>query len=224
MDKRPEPRVSADIPVRIWGMDAEGRPFFQNAHAGSISDEGAALTGIAHPLKAGDVIGIQHGEHKARFRIVWIVDTGGARKREAGVELLPAQHSPWRGMAKIEMSQPQDSKNRRRYARYKVLFPIEISFPDANRGRMQTHATDIGGRGCYVETLVPLAVGTNVNINFAIDAEKIRTTGTVRTSAPGVGMGLEFTTLDDQVQQRLQQFLERMDTGFAQRDAATQGS
>lgn len=224
MDKRPEARVSADILVRVWGMDADGRPFFQNAHAGNISSEGAALTGIAHPLKAGDIIGIQHGEHKARFRVVWVIDTGGTRKHEAGVELLPAQQSPWRGLAQTEKSSQADPKNRRRYARYKVLFPIEISFNDAHRGRMQTHATDIGGRGCYVETLVPLAVGTNVNISFAMDSEKVRTTGTVRTSDPGVGMGLEFTTLDNHVQMRLQEFLEKMDTGFAQRDAATQGA
>ncbi len=37
MDKRPESRIEAQILVRIWGMDADGRPFFQNANAGKIS-------------------------------------------------------------------------------------------------------------------------------------------------------------------------------------------
>jgi hypothetical protein len=80
---------------------------------------------------------------------------------------------------------------------------------------MQTNATDIGGRGCYVETLLPLPKGTEVNIIFWMDSEKIKTSGIVRASDPGVGMGIEFTALENQVQQRLQQLLEKLDTSFA---------
>ena len=56
MDKRPEARVPMIIVVRVWGMDSDGRPFFQNANATNLSSEGALLSGISHPLKAGDVI------------------------------------------------------------------------------------------------------------------------------------------------------------------------
>jgi len=87
---------------------------------------------------------------------------------------------------------------------------------------MQCYATDIGGRGCYVESLVPLAVDTDVNITFWIDSEKFLTKGRVRTSDPAVGMGIEFTALEDQIQKRLQEYLNNMDQAFAK--AATQGS
>lgn len=85
---------------------------------------------------------------------------------------------------------------------------------------MQTSATDIGGRGCYVETLIPLQLGTKVNITFWMDSEKVTTSGVVRASDPGVGMGIEFTALDNTVQERLQQHLEKLDTGLTGRDAA----
>ena len=62
---------------------------------------------------------------------------------------------------------------------------------------MQTNATDIGGRGCYVETLLPLPLGTKVKITFWMDSEKIQTSGVVRASDGGVGMGIEFTQLDN---------------------------
>jgi len=204
-------------------MDAEGRPFFQNAQAGNISTEGALLSGIAHPLKAGDVIGVQHGEHKARFRVVWVTDAAGFHKIDAGVKIVQGQQSPWQGLVQCSTAPEPTGKNRRRFARHKVLFPIEITLDDSRRSHQQTHATDIGGRGCYVETLMPLPIGTNVNLMFWIDAEKVRTTGKVRTSDPGVGMGVEFTTLDDHVQERLQHFLQKLDTGFANREAAKQG-
>jgi hypothetical protein len=216
MENRPESRVEADIPVRIWGMDAEGRPFFQTASAGNISSDGALLSRVSHSLKPGDVIGIQYGDKKARFRVIWIVDAGLVRKNEVGVQILEHQQSPWG-----DLTQPQPrsltahrGQNKRKFLRHKVLFPIEIGFTDARRAHMQTNATDIGGRGCYVETLLPLTNGTEVVIIFWMGSEKTTTTGIVRASDPGVGMGIEFTALDNTVQQRLQEFVEKLDTGL----------
>jgi hypothetical protein len=221
MDKRPETRVATQILVRVWGMDAEGRPFFQNAQAGNISSEGALISGIAHPLKAGDVVGVQYGEKKARFKIVWVIDGGAVRKIEAGVQILPNQTNPWHNLATTEKAVIAPSKNKRRFIRHKVLFPLEIGFEDARRTHMQTNATDIGGRGCYVETLLPLQIGTKVTIKFWMDSEKVQTSGVVRASDGGVGMGIEFTALDNQVQERLQKYLEKLDVGLTgTRDAA----
>jgi hypothetical protein len=220
MDKRPEPRVATVILVRVWGMDSDGRPFFQNANATNISSEGAMLSGIGHPLKAGDVIGVQHGDKKARFKVVWVVDGGVARKIEAGVQILPNQQSPWQKLASTEKAEVAPAKNKRKYVRHKVLFPLEIGFEDARRVHMQTNATDIGGRGCYVETLLPLQLGTKVKITFWMDSEKVQTSGVVRASDGGVGMGIEFTQLDNQVQDRLQKHLDKLDAGLTRHDAA----
>jgi hypothetical protein len=220
MDKRPETRVATVILVRVWGMDADGRPFFQNANASNISTEGAMLSGINHPLKAGDVIGVQHGDKKARFKVVWVVDGGAARKIELGVQILPNQQSPWLALATTERAEVAPAKNKRRYARHKILFPLEIGFEDSRRTHMQTNATDIGGRGCYVETLLPLQLGTKVTIKFWMDSEKVQTSGVVRASDGGVGMGIEFTQLDNHVQDRLQKHLEKMDAGVTRHVAA----
>jgi PilZ domain len=224
MDKRPETRVATVILVRVWGMDADGRPFFQNANATNLSSEGAMISGISHPLKSGEVIGVQHGEKKARFKVVWVIDGGVARQIEAGVQILPNQQIPWHQLAKPQKTEVAPSKNKRRYVRHKVLFPLEIGFEDSRRTHMQTNATDIGGRGCYVETLLPLQLGTKVKITFWMDSEKIQTSGVVRASDGGVGMGIEFTQLDNQVQDRLQKHLDKLDAGLGARDAAKSAS
>ena len=220
MDKRPETRVATVILVRVWGMDAEGRPFFQNANASNISSEGAMISGIAHPLKAGDVVGVQHEEKKARFKVVWVVDGGVARKIEVGLQILPNQQSPWQTLTKADKAEVAPAKNKRRYVRHKVLFPLEIGFEDARRTHMQTNATDIGGRGCYVETLLPLPLGTKVKVTFWMDSEKIQTSGVVRASDGGVGMGIEFTELHNQVQDRLQKHLDKLDESLRGKSAA----
>ena len=220
MDRRPESRLTNVIPIRVWGMDADGRPFFQNANATNISSEGATVTGINHPLKAGDVIGVQCGEKKARFKVVWVIDSGTARQIEAGVKIVPGQQSPWQEVVQTEKPVVNPSKNKRKYVRHKVWFPLEIGFEDSRRTHMQTNATDIGGRGCYVETLLPLPLGTKVKITFWMDTEKIQTSGVVRASDGGVGMGIEFTQLDDHVQERLQQHLEKLDEGLTRNETA----
>ena len=225
MEKRPELRVSADIPVRVWGMDADGKPFFQSATAGSLSSEGAQLSHISHSLKIGDVIGIQYGDKKARFEVVWIKPALVPERNDVGVVILGQQAIPWKEVTsgnRPEVLKAAEGAEKRRFTRHKVQFPISISFPDDRRAHMQCSSTDIGGRGCYVETLVPLQINSNVIITFWIDSEKIQTSGVVRASDPGVGMGIEFTALEAHIQKRLQAYLEKIDQGFA--NAATQNS
>jgi hypothetical protein len=226
MPENLEPRVTVDLTVRIWGMDAGGRPFFQNAQAQNISDHGAKLSGIEHPLKAGDVIGVQVGEKKARCRVIWVIDAGQLQKIQAGVQMLEGQPSPWQqevaqgdkprpapAPVKEAVSDPATGPHgKRRFERHRIPFPIEIA-TDQGSTHMHTQATDIGGRGCYVETRLPLALGTALVVSFWLEAEKISTPAIVRTSDGGVGMGIEFTGLDEPTQLRLQRHLETTDEG-----------
>jgi len=228
MDKRPETRISAEIPVRIWGMDAAGKPFFGTAMAGNLSAAGAQLTHIRHTLKVGDTIGIQYESTKARFEVMWAKASVAPGRNEAGVRILANQPVPWGEITAAAIAnRPAITKatrgsEKRRFARHKVQFPLTISFPDGQRAHMQCTATDMSARGCYIESLVPLAIGCSVFITFWLDSDKIRTSGIVRASDPGVGMGIEFTTLADQIQARLQAYLEKIDQGFA--SAAGQSS
>ncbi len=218
MESRPEIRAETQLHVRVWGMDADAHPFSQNAVANNLSGQGAQILGISHPLKTGDIIGIKHGEKKARFKVVWVTDGGTLRKIEAGVQIVEGQQSPWQEMANPEELTFTPGKITRRFVRHKIQFPIQLGL--AERAHMNTNATDIGGRGCYVETLLPLPLGTQGTITFWIDDEKVQTTAVVRASDPGVGMGIEFTTLDTHVQERLQQFLDKMDTAQPEEDPA----
>jgi hypothetical protein len=208
MEKRPEPRISADIPVRVWGMDSDGKPFFQNALAGNLSSEGALLSRVTHSLMEGEIIGVQYGDKKGRFQIKWVKAVGAPKTFQAGLQLVAGENKP--------AAKPvQSGSEKRRFVRHRVLFPITISFADGSRSHMLCSATDIGGRGCYVESLVPLNISTQVIVTFWIDSQKLTTKGIVRASDPGVGMGIEFTSMEMQIQQQLQEYLEKIDKGFA---------
>src|ERR1017187_4660725 len=87
-DQQTEPCLRVDLPVRVWGMTAAGRPFSQSAHALNISSEGALISGIESELQVGDVIGVQFEEKKTRCTVISVMNTGPVKKNQVGIELV----------------------------------------------------------------------------------------------------------------------------------------
>jgi hypothetical protein len=210
-ETRPDPRITADLSVRVWGMAASGLTFSQHVRARNISSSGALFSGFEHELKVGDVIGVQYGDRKSRCKVIWVMDGGPLQKMQAGVEIVADQDCPWKSeLAPEQIAPPPEPNNRRRYARHRVSFPLELR-DERVKTPMRVNATDVSGNGCYVETILPLAVGTPLRVEFWIDEEKISTSAVVRTSDPGVGNGVEFMGLTPATKQRLQDHLDKVD-------------
>lgn len=72
MKKPREQRMPVTLRVRIWGMDATGKLFDIEAQTVDITPVGAKIEGCLPPLERGAVIGVQCGQSRARFRIVWV--------------------------------------------------------------------------------------------------------------------------------------------------------
>jgi hypothetical protein len=213
MAKAGEARSAAELLVRVWGMDADGRAFFQNAMARNLSAEGAQLTGIDHALKVGEIIGVQHGDKKARVKVAGVSDAGLPGKIVADVRIVSGQPCPWEGLTAAQQKNESEGSlrsNQRQFRRVKTRFPLELRDERGRGTSMQTNSSDITGRGCYIETLVPLPLGTRLNVTFWIESTKISTTGIVRSSDPGVGMGVEFTGLNEETKERFQRHLESL--------------
>ena len=122
-----EQRQTVDLPVRIWGMSAQGRPFSQHVRAQNISSEGALLNNVESELKVGDVIGVQFEDKKARCSVIWALNTGTIKKNQVGIRLVTDQECPWRDQLPEGATDAVISaSNRRRYHRHKISLPIEI--------------------------------------------------------------------------------------------------
>jgi hypothetical protein len=199
-------------------MGSNNQPFFQSAIAQNISATGACIYGIEPELKVGDVIGVQYETRKARCKIIWVVDAGALKKTQVGVKLVVDQDCPWlaalpAGMNVEERTQHRQD-NRRKFARHKISFPVEIRDERVNTP-LRVNATDVSGNGCYVETVMPLPVGTALRVDLWIDQERISPTAVVRTRDPGVGMGIEFTGMPEETKNRFQAHLNKMDPGIS---------
>jgi|ERR1700683_3609809 len=214
-----EPRFNTNLSVRVFGIDAASRPFSENSQLKNISDHGAKLRGIVIQLKPGDIIGVKLRGKKARCKVVWAIYLEPADRNEAGVRVLEGECSPWQEEREKQqalaspISRTPPARDKRKFARQSIPFPIEIRGCGDVRLHVRTHAADITGNGCYVETIQPLPKGTKLSIGFSLSSELLLTTAIVRTSTGGVGMGIEFTGIDEATQKRLQQHLESMVIG-----------
>ena len=83
------------MPVRIWGIDANSRPFIQLATARNVSEGGALLDGMHCPLRPGEVVDVQYNSVKAEFLVVWAGKQGTALEGEIGLQSLPTQPVLW---------------------------------------------------------------------------------------------------------------------------------
>jgi len=206
-----EPRLSVDLPVRIWGMSAEGRPFSQHARAQNISWAGALISGVDNELKVGDVVGVQCDEQKTRCTVIWVMNAGPVRKNRVGVKLLADQECPWKNYLPLDGATVTISpSNRRRFHRHKISLPLELRDERVN-SPMRINATDVSGNGCYIESMLPLPLGTVLRVDFWLESEHINITAVVRTCDPGVGNGMEFTGMPVDGKERMQTYLDSVD-------------
>jgi hypothetical protein len=205
-----EPRLTIDLPVRIWGMSADGRPFSQHARAQNISSEGALISGVENELKVGDVVGVQCEEKKTRCTVIWVMNTGPVKKNQVGVKLVADQEAPWKAYLPMDGATVTIApSNRRRWFRHKISLPLEIRDERVN-APSRINATDVSGNGCYVENMLPFPLGTVLRLDFWLDSEHIKITAVIRTCDPGVGNGIEFTGMPPEAKARMQSYLDAM--------------
>jgi hypothetical protein len=205
-------------------MGADDQPFHQNAIAQNISRTGACICGFEHEVKVGDVIGVQYETKKARCKVIWVMEAGALKKVQVGVQLVVDQECPWLSQLPEEMRgglPPGVHANQRRFQRHKISFPVELRDQRVNTP-MRVNATDISGNGCYIETVMPFPVSTLLRLDFWIDQERISSSAEVRTRDPGVGMGIEFTGLKEELKRALQSHLEKLDPGISMQQRPSQ--
>lgn len=93
MPKRREARINVPLSVRLWGLDRDGKVFSQYVKTLNIATSGARLYGVTAALEPGFIVGVQCGNMRARFMVVWIGEQGGPREGQVG--LRTAKNGIW---------------------------------------------------------------------------------------------------------------------------------
>jgi len=201
-----QPAMPVVIPVRLFGMDSDGKPFIQLATARNLTREHAVLERVEHRLAPGAVIGLQYQEIKTRIRVLWACELEGTFETQLGIQLIDSRECPWAAFVKDSAETSAGLPNRRRFPRHRLSIGLELSDPVSGQ-RLRARSTDVSVGGCYIETILPLAVGTRLEIEMWIDPSKVSAMAIVRTCDPGVGMGIEFIGVSQEKERQLEDLL-----------------
>jgi hypothetical protein len=223
MVRQLEPRVEVSLDVKVWGLDLYGKPFVQHARTVNASSVGARLIGI-DCVREGEVISLQHGNHKARCKVIWVGrDTAKARqigihcvdrdKTLFGTSLPAAKAAAHSSTSAGEIAagrpltarstMPEMSGTRRSQQRFHCAGGVEMR---RNEGAPPVfgNLSDVSLTGCYVETVSTLPVGTELLFMLRVRETVVRGRAQVKTSHHAVGVGLVFMHMSAEEQQKLE--------------------
>jgi PilZ domain len=230
-----EVRVPLKLDVRVWGIDCWGKPFSRHARTLEISALGARLEDVGGVQK-GDIIGIQYGEAKARFRIVWVGQPTSEQAGSVGVECVEPGKCIWAEVmqkstpaadapvftpavppgippsASASLTGEWPERDRRRYPRVQCTGALRVKQVGTNFEATQK-LTDISLGGCYGESLAPMPRDSIVDMVLEVCGEHINARGMVRTHHPSMGNGIGFTEVAPEEWKKIVKVIQQLGGG-----------
>jgi len=88
---------------------------------------------------------------------------------------------------------------RRNSIRYQITVAADVVELKSGT-HFATRTTDLGPGGCFVDTLMPLPVGSGVSVRLHRDNMAFETIGSVTFSQTGLGMGIAFLEMPPEKQ------------------------
>lgn len=90
---RKEERVRIELPIYLR-RSSSGQEV-QLAHTADISNSGVRLTDLEEPLEVGEVLGVEYGNRRAPFRVIWTGERNTANAGQADLECLALDADIW---------------------------------------------------------------------------------------------------------------------------------
>lgn len=214
--KRKAKRVEAIHPIRLWGMDANGRPFIEAATTLDVSRTGARLKSARTKIAVGDIVGLKSGEDKSRFQVVWVGKAGTPDEGHIGLKSLEDEKRLWNLKHSAAASEEIDTyiqpprRDSRLVERLKCSLSVEVG-SNNSAGRTRTFVTDISLGGCYISMITPVAVESKITLALWADQKtKIWVDGMVVSSNPGLGMGIKFLNVPRRTVEEMIRLMEQV--------------
>ena len=212
MGKRRDPRIEAKLPVRIAGIDVNGRPLLQMVTTRNISRRGALLEGVQGVFKPEETISLTYKNNKGRFRVSWMGNTGTDRAGQIGVQSVDPAKCIWD--AAILPPTAADTyatkvKERRQHRRVPCKLGAEL-YMQGTEALIRVDVRNISVGGCFVE--MPTLPPDQARLKIIVWAEdnKLAMQGIVASRRPGFGISIKFTEMTDEVRQQLQRFIQSL--------------
>lgn len=98
------------------------------------------------------------------------------------------------------------TRDRRQHARYTLQVPMEL-YQEESDVPMRLETTDLSLGGCYIQTMMPLTVGTRLHATLWLNGNSVVVRGLVVTRHPQFGNGIMFVEFENDGEARLRKYL-----------------
>ena len=211
---RTEKRIEAVYPIRLWGMDANGKPFIEAATTLNVSRSGALLKNAPRKISVGDIVGLRAGDQKCRFQVIWVGREGTLDAGYMGLKSVEQGKRIWNPKDLDQAADDIDTyvrppqRENRLLTRLKCSISAEVG-SDVSAGRTRVFVTDISIGGCYISMHSPCPLESRLTIALWLDERtKMWVDGIVISQQQGLGMGIKFLNLSRKNVEGLNRVLE----------------
>jgi hypothetical protein len=104
------------------------------------------------------------------------------------------------------LKEAEDRRQARRHTFSATAEVVEV----VSGARLSARAADLSLQGCYLDSLNPFAIGTNVRVRIHWGGAELTCAAVVRDSQLGMGMGLAFTNLDDTQKALIESWIKKL--------------
>jgi hypothetical protein len=212
------------LPVTILRSNGAER---QLAHTLDVTEISARLGGLSVQLQPGEIIEVQRGGVKAKFRVYWMGASGTDLEGQAGVRGLDPAKTIWsthlpadesdisvdalhlRRTTPSYRTSVASASEQRQPARYEYNAGATLRAPGSNYPvRVQLKSVHLNG--LYVETVTTLPLNTVVSLELLIEGIAMEAAGVVNTSTPRVGMEIGFHKVAPETQRKIVLALQKL--------------
>jgi hypothetical protein len=211
MGKRREPRKAMQVPVRIFGTDAEGKIFSEKVATVTVSNNGVRLDGVRVTLALDEIVGITYGTSKIHFRVKWVGVPGTVTAGSVGLVNLTPERPIWDfplPHGDIDTFREDSRGDRRTSPRLKCSVSAELR-PELGPTTWG-NISDLSIGGCFVEMPIPMKKGTKFEIILWISGTKLKLNAAVVSTTPGYGIGVTFLNVPREARETLNAFIEAL--------------
>lgn len=224
MANRGKLRRKMVLPVTVVRGNGEVKHL---AHTLDVTEVSARLGGLKMQLEPGEIIEIQRGGVKAKFRVYWMGIPGTELEGQAGVRGLDSGKSIW--SIHLPADQPDiaiDAPHLRQGSardrapiisrseqpetfRFECCAGATLRAPGSNYPfRVQLKTIHPGG--IDVESITTLPLNTVVNLETTVEGIHVETAGMVTGSTHRVGMEISFHKVTPEIQRKIVQVLQKL--------------
>jgi hypothetical protein len=112
--------------------------------------------------------------------------------------------------APLHEEQPKsEGTENRKQARFPFTAAAEV-YEIRSQTRVKGRCSDLGAGGCYVDTLIPFAVGAVVKVRIVRDTREFEASAVVAYAHVSMGMGLAFTEIKREHQDGLRSWIAEL--------------